>query len=330
MRNVKEIGKELNALPRACRAVTVQLYQGGMELKEILEKLEQFIRLEESLCSRWYQKMLNDIRELRTDPETYAYQITGRLAEKDISPAVAVKLANRKLACLKKKGHRPSRALELIKKSAVLYECRCREFYQYACVYIKVFDYDGLVKRVGQHSAVIKRLEEEKLFQLQVLHHLRNKQDDCMNPILPEKERRFPEDLLQRALSTSVDFDEKIFHEQVLLVDGFFTLEGNMTFKLENPLLVKQYCLEFIKEVLCNRIPSVILILVSFKGNWVSKEIYDIFMSSFDNLHKYGMDVVVYDRVKRVYDLMKLASKPEKKLLPTEQWVAELEAKYRL
>lgn len=325
----KEVGKELKVLPPACRNVAIQLIKMGFDVKEIVSCLSKIADLERALYDRWYRKMIRAIQDWRIDPETYAYELAHKLDEKTVSPEHAITLVNRRLLQLKNEGHRPSRMLEQIKKNAAQYVSECKKFQKYAVPYILEFDYDGLCKVVGEHTAEIRRVEEGKLFQLQILHHLRNKQDDCKETMLPEADRKFPEDLLPRALTTKFSADEKISHEQILLIDGFFDDEGNMAFELENPMVVKQLCFRYIADILTYHIPSVILIQVSFKGDWVSKEIHDIYMGAYDNIRKYGMTVVVYKQVKKLYDRFGLADKKKSELLAFERLVVELEEKYR-
>ena len=265
----------------------------------------------------------------RFDPETYAYELAHRLDEKSVSPEHVITLVNRRLQKLKEGGHRPSRMLEQVKKHAAQYMAERKKFQKYAVPFILDLNYEGLYKRVGEHTAEIRRVEEDKLFQLQTIHHLRNKQDDCLELMLPAADRRFPEDLLPRALSTDFSADDKIAHEQALLINGFFDSEGNMAFELENPMVVKQLCFRYIADVLANQIPNIILIQVSFKGDWVSKEIHDIYMGAYDNISRYGMTVVVYMQVKKLYDRFGLAGKKKSELLAFERWVTELEEKYR-
>ena len=326
----KEIGKELKVLPPACRSAAIQLLKMEFNISEIVSALEKFADLEKGLYERWYRKMVRAIHDWRIDPETYAYELAHRLDEKSASPEHIVTLVNRRLLQLKNDGHRPSRMLEQIKKNAAQYVSECKRFQKYAIPYILEFDYDGLYKEVGEHTAEIRRVEEGKLFQLQILHHLRNKQDDCKEIMLPKADRKFPEDLLPRALSTEFSADEKISHEQILLIDGFFDDEGNMAFELENPMVVKQLCFRYIADVLAYQIPSVILIQVSFKGDWLSKEIHDIYMGAYDNIRKYGMTVVVYQQIKKLYDRFGLADKKKSELLAFERLVVELEEKYRI
>lgn len=326
----KEIGKELKVLPSACRSAAIKLLETGFNISEIISALSKFADLEKSLYDRWYRKMVRAIQDWRIDPETYAYELAHKLDEKSVSPEHVITLVNRRLLQLKNDGHRPSRMLEQIKKNAAQYVSECKKFQKYAVPYILELDYDGLYKEVGEHTAEIRRVEEGRLFQLQILHHLRNKQDDCKEKMLPEADRKFPEDLLPRALSTLFSNDEKIAFEQTWLIDGFFDDEGNMAFELENPMVVKQLCFRYIAEVLACRIPSVILIQVSFKGDWLSKEIHDIYMGAYDNIRKYGMTVVVYKQVKKLYDRFGLADKKRSELLAFERLVVELEEKYRV
>ena len=323
-----ETGKVLKAFPTACRAAAIQLFAQGFDIHEIKFTMSQFIELENNLYDRWYRKMVRAIQDWRIDPETYAYELSARLDQKEISPEHAVTLANRRLAKLKADGHRPSRMLKQVKKNAAQYVAECKKFKRYAVPFMVELDYNGLYKRVGEHTAEIRRIEEDKLFQLQTIHHLRNKQADCKDLSLPAADRRFPEDLLPRALSTDFSSDPKIAHEQILLIDGFFNMEGNMAFELENPMVVKQLCFNYIAEVLARVVPNVILIQVSFKGDWVSKEIHDIYMDAYENICKYGMTVLVYRQVKKLYDRFGLSGKKKSELLAFERWVVELGEKY--
>ncbi len=329
MKLSKEAGKEIRKFPAACRSAVVILLELGFDIDEIKNNLSKFAELEANLYDRWYRKMIHAIHDWRIDPETYAYELARRLDEKSISPEHAVTLVNRRLQQLKDSGHRPSRMLEQIKKNAAQYTAECRKFQKYAIPYITDLNYEGLYKRVGEHAAEIRRVEEDKLFQLQTIHHLHNKQADCMDLSLPRVDRCFPEDLLPRALSTAFSADDKIAHEQALLINGFFDSEGSMAFELENPMVVKQLCFRYIADVLANRIPNIILIQVSFKGDWVSKEIHDIYMEAYENIRKYGMTVVVHTQVKKLYDRFALEGKKKSELMPFERWVAELEEKYR-
>ena len=325
----KEAGKELKKLPAACRAAAVRFLETGFEPDEILPDLEKFAELEKNLYDRWYRKMVHAIQDWRIDPETYAYELSRKLDVKAVSPEHAITLVNRRLQQLKADGHRPSRMLEQVKTHAAQYVAERKKFFRYAVDYIMELDYDGLYQKVGEHTAEIRRLEEDKLFQLQIIHHLLNKQEDCKNLLLPEDDRRFPEDLLPRALSTAFSGDEKIARKQGLLINGFFAADGSMAFELENPMVVKQLCFRYIADVLCKQVPNVVLIMVSFKGDWVSREIHDIFMRAYDNISKYSMTVVVYMQVKKLYDRLGLASKKKSEFLAFERWVAELEEKYR-
>ena len=325
----KEVGRELKVLPPACRNTAIKFLGMEFDVKEIIESLSKFSELEKSLYERWYRKMVRAIHDWRIDPETYAYELARKLDERSISPEHVITLVNRRLAQLKKDGHRPSRMLEQIKNNAAQYVSECKKFQKYALSYMFELDFDGLYQKVGEHTAEIRRMEEGRLFQLQILHHLRNKQDDCKEKMLPESDRKFPEDLLPRALSTLFSNDEKIAFEQTWLIDGFFDDEGNMAFELENPMVVKQLCFRYIADVLARKIPSVILIQVSFKGDWVSKEIHDIYMGAYDNIRKYGMSVVVYKQVKKLYDRFGLADKKKNELLAFERLVVDLEEKYR-
>ncbi len=325
----KEIGKQLKNYPTACRAAIVKFLSYGFEFEEIKDNMQKFIDLEKKLNDSWYRKMLNAILDWRIDPETYAYEIATRLRDKTISPEHAITLVNRRLQQLKAEGHRPSRMLEQIKKNTMQYVSMRRKFFKYAVPYIIELDFQGLSRRVGETTAEIRRQEEDKLFQMQVLHHLRNKQEDCKNKYLPAANRKFPEDLLPQALSTSFSSDQKIAYEQIFLVDGFFDNNGDMAFALNNPMLVKQQCFQYISDVLCKQIPHVALFSVSFKDGWVSKEIYDIYMAAYDNIHKYGMTVVVYQEIKKLYDRFNLMDKKKSDLMIFERRIIDLEAKYR-
>lgn len=329
MKIEKETGKELKGFPAASRAAAVKMLEIGFEIEEIKIGLAKFAELEKGLYDRWYRKMVRAIMDWRIDPETYAYELAHRLDAKTASPEHIITLVNRRLQQLKAEGHRPSRMLEQIKKHAAQYVAERKKFFKYAVPFIMELDYEGLCRQVGEHSAEIRRVEEGKLFQLQTLHHLRNKQEDCKNLSLPRADRQFPEDLLPRALSTTFSSDEKIAHEQTLLIDGFFDSEGNMAFELENPMVVKQLCFRYMADVLATQIPSIVLIQVSFKGDWVSKEIHDIYMGAYENIRKYGMTVVVYNQVKKMYDRFGLTDKKKSELLAFERWVVELEEKYR-
>ena len=52
-------------------------------------------------------------------------------------------------------------------------------------------------------------------------------------------------------------------------------------------------------------------------------------MGAYDNISRYGMTVVVYMQVKKLYDRFGLAGKKKSELLAFERWVTELEEKYR-
>ena len=329
MKLAKEVGKDLRTLPSACRSAAIRLLELGFDIVDVKQNLVKFAELESKLYDRWYRKMVRAIQDWRIDPETYAYELAHRLDEKSVSPEHVITLVNRRLQKLKEGGHRPSRMLEQVKKHAAQYMAERKKFQKYAVPFILDLNYEGLYKRVGEHTAEIRRVEEDKLFQLQTIHHLRNKQDDCLELMLPAADRRFPEDLLPRALSTDFSADDKIAHEQALLINGFFDSEGYMAFELENPMVVKQLCFRYIADVLANQIPNIILIQVSFKGDWVSKEIHDIYMGAYDNISRYGMTVVVYMQVKKLYDRFGLAGKKKSELLAFERWVTELEEKYR-
>ncbi len=328
MKISKEAGLKFKILPAACRAAAVRFLEAGFEPDEILPDLAKFAELEKNLYDRWYRKMVCAVQDWRIDPETYAYELFRRLEAKKLSPEHAVTLVNRRLRRLEEEGHRPSRMLEQIKTYATQYVAERKNFFKYAVAYVAELDYDGLCRKIGEHTAEIRRKEEDKLFQLQIINHLLNKQEDCKNLVLPAKNRRFPEDLLPRALSTDFSDDEKIARKQGLLIDGFFAIDGSMAFELENPMVVKQLCFRCIADVLCKQVPNVVLIMVSFKGDWVSREICDIYMRAYDNIRRYGMTVVVYAQIKKLYDRLGLASKKKSELLVFERRVAELEEKY--
>ena len=196
MKLAKEVGKDLRTLPSACRSAAIRLLELGFDIVDVKQNLVKFAELESKLYDRWYRKMVRAIQDWRIDPETYAYELAHRLDEKSVSPEHVITLVNRRLQKLKEGGHRPSRMLEQVKKHAAQYMAERKKFQKYAVPFILDLNYEGLYKRVGEHTAEIRRVEEDKLFQLQTIHHLRNKQDDCLELMLPAADRRFPEDLL--------------------------------------------------------------------------------------------------------------------------------------
>ncbi len=83
-----ETGKVLKAFPTACRAAAIQLFAQGFDIHEIKFTMSQFIELENNLYDRWYRKMVRAIQDWRIDPETYAYELSARLDQKEISPEI--------------------------------------------------------------------------------------------------------------------------------------------------------------------------------------------------------------------------------------------------
>lgn len=171
MKLAKEVGKDLRTLPSACRSAAIRLLELGFDIVDVKQNLVKFAELESKLYDRWYRKMVRAIQDWRIDPETYAYELAHRLDEKSVSPEHVITLVNRRLQKLKEGGHRPSRMLEQVKKHAAQYMAERKKFQKYAVPFILDLNYEGLYKRVGEHTAEIRRVEEDKLFQLQTIHH---------------------------------------------------------------------------------------------------------------------------------------------------------------
>ncbi|MBQ8784910.1 MAG: hypothetical protein IJZ59_02580 [Alphaproteobacteria bacterium] len=308
----KEVGEKIaNAkMPRATRKVAVILSQLEKDTDIVLDLLAPFAEFEKALYDKWFLKMSRDINDLRVDPETYAYQLVLKIRnEKDVNLDKVVALAERRNYLQQSKGHRPSRILGQVMDYVKNYLRKYDEFYRYAVEYIKNFDMEGLKNKVAEEEDKTRRADEDRLFQLQVLKHLRN---------LQEYEKPIPLELLKIALDTEFSNNQKILQEQSLVVYHIYDS------KLDKPLLVKQMCFDFIREVLTSITGNVTLINWLFLDDWVSKETYDLLTDAYPVLKKLGMGSVVFFKVRRLHEKWHLERRTDEELTTPERFVVDL------
>ena len=310
----KEIGNKIAHLPRAVRKTVVSMLEKGQNLDEILQKVERFVRVENSIHKEWYQTMLTDVKELRIDPECYAYQLTVDLNSGKVEPIKVVRQASIRLSQHKRltNGHN-GRMLEQLRRIVQQYITRSNDFFKYAALFIENDDLQGLTLRIKEHEESERQKDEDKLFQLQVIKHIRNLQDF---------DRSLPPNLMEIALSANFSDDPKIIGEQVLMVDRTHNYHQKQSF------VIKQMCFDFTKHILTNVIANAILIEYLFKEDWVSRETHDLLIGAYDNIKKYGMNTLVLYRAQRLYEKNGLAGKKIENMNILDGYIVSLIKKY--
>lgn len=306
----KEITKQLTHLGSVSRKKAVELLNQGFDISTVLTLCDPFGKYEIELYENWHRKMSRDIIELRVDPESYAYELSQQLDQK--TPQKLIHMAEKRLFQHKKNCHK-GRMLEQFKRILETYLERCKNFYKYAYPYFDAFDIEGLKERVKQDEEIFRQIEEDKLFQLQVIKHVRN---------LQEFERPLPVELMQIALDTKFCYDRKVLDEQAIMVDLTYG------YHLDKSLTIKQMCYDFIKHVLLNERPNSILIGFLLKGDWVSQETHDLLMDAYDNIEPSGMGAIVHISVKNLHEQFNLGEKDEKSLILSEKLIIGLMNRY--
>ncbi len=304
------MNKKFSKLPRASRKAAIILADSEQDGDVVLEFLTPFAELEEAFYKKWFLKMSRDVNDLRVDPETYAYQLVLRIRnEKGVNLEKIVSLGEKRMAQQQKEGHRPSRMLGQIVDFAKVYLAKRQKFYTYAVPYMVHLDYEGLEKEIAAHEESSRRRDEDQLFQLQVLKHVRN---------LQEYEKPIPVELLKIALQTEFSANRKILDEQCLMVYHIYDSQ------CDKPLLVKQMCFDFIHEVLTKITGHVTLVHWLFLDDWISKETHDLLIDARPMLRKLGMDSTVYYQARKLYDKWHLERRSDEELTTPEKFVVDI------
>lgn len=287
MKLTKKQGKLFSELPRATRKAAVILSQDEDNPELVLEFLTPFAEYERQLYDKWFLKLSRDINDLRVDPETFAYKIVQEIRHNfQVNLPKLVSQGEKQMVQQQQAGHRPSRMLGQVLDLIRRYLERRNRFYDYAVKSIASLDMDLLTKQVSEHEESYRRHNEDQLFQLQVLKHVRSLQDD---------DRPIPTELFKIALQTEFSNNPKILHEQSLLVYHVYDSQ------CEKPLLFKQMCFDFIYEVLTTIKGDVTLINWLFRDDWISKETHDLLIEAHPMIQKFGMGVVVLYKAKKLY-----------------------------
>ena len=288
MKLTKEQGKFFSELPRATRKAAVILSQDESNPEVILEFMTPFAEFEKHLYRKWFLKMSRDINDLRADPETYAYKIVQEIRNhEDVNLQKLLSRGEKQMQMQQNAGHRPSRMLGQVLDLIKRYLERRERFYSYAVQTIVNLDMDKLTSQVAAHEESYRRHNEDQLFQLQVLKHVRNLQD---------YDRPIPIELFKIALQTEFSDNPKILQEQSLLVYHVYDSQ------CEKPLLFKQMCFDFIYEVLTKIKGDVTLINWLFRDDWISQETHDLLIEAHPMISKFGMGVVVLYKAKKLYN----------------------------
>lgn len=308
------VDKKISKLPRACRKAAVTLAEGEQDEEIVLEFLSSFVELETKTYEKWFLKMSRDVNDLRVDPETYAYQLVLKIrGEKGLNLEKIVSLGEKRMKQQQKEGHRPSRMLGQVIDIVKVYLAKRRKFYSYAVPLMVALDYDGLKKAVAAHEESSRRRDEDQLFQLQVLKHVRN---------LQEYEKPIPAELLRIALQTEFSANRKILDEQCLMIYHIYDSH------CDKPLLVKQMCFDFIREVLTKITGHVTLVHWLFLDDWISRETHDLLIDAYPMLRKLGMHSTVYYKARKLYDTWHLERRAEDELTTPEKFVVDILAFY--
>ena len=305
--------KVFATLPRATRKAAILLSEHEDNPELVSEFLTPFAEFEKQLYQKWFLKMSRDINDLRADPETFAYKMVLEIRKNDkLNLPKLVSRGEKQMALQQKEGHRPSRMLGQVIDLIKRYLDKRNRFYEYAVNYIADLDIDGLKERVAAHEESYRRHNEDQLFQLQVLKHVRNLQD-YDHPI--------PIELFKIALQTEFSNNPKILHEQSLLVYHVYDSQ------CEKPLLFKQMCFDFIYEVLTKVTGDVTLINWLFRDDWISKETRDLLLDAHPMLSKFGMGTVVLFKARGLYKRWHIESHGEE-LTGPEKFVVDIIDEY--
>lgn len=310
----KIIGDKIAKFPPATRKAIISLLQKGQNFDNILEKVQVFVELESGLYVLWYNRMLREIKDLRIDPECYAYELYCKLDERKISPKKLVNLASKRLEqhCKLTGGHN-GRHLESVKRFVQRYIERCDAFFDYAPLFIEAGDCSGLRLRVEQYDKSERKMDKHKLIQLQMVKHM---------IILLDDNEALPIDFLKLALSTEFSNDPKILSEQVIMVDKTYNYDK------EQSLVIKQMCFDFTKHILTNVISNAVLIDYLFKEDWISRETHDLLIGAYDNIKSYQMHALVYARAHNLYVKNGLVCKKAENLNVLDKYIINLLNKY--
>lgn len=308
------LGKQLKNLPRACRKAAVLLSQEEKNVELVMSFLEPFAEYEASLYHKWYLKMVRDINDLRVDPETYAYQLVVMVRDNEKVNIEKVKaLAEKHMAKQQVSGHRPSRVLGQVIDALRAYLLKRDKFYSYAVSYMLKLDMDGLKESVLSQEESYRRRNEDQLFQIQVLKHVRNLQD---------YEKPIPMELLKIALLTEFSGNRKVLDLQCLVVYHIYDSHS------DKPLVIKQMCFDFIREVLTNITGHATLIHWLFLDDWISKETHDLLVDAHPMLNKLSMCSVVYFKALKLYEKWQLNRRAVEQLTTPEKFVVNIMALY--
>ncbi len=313
MKVTKEQGQVFAVLPRATRKAAVLLSQDESSPEVVLEFLAPFAEFERQLYHKWFLKLSRDINDLRADPETFAYKIVKEIrGNEKVNLPKLVSEGEKQMNLQQSAGHRPSRMLGQVLDLIKRYLDRRNKFYDYAVNYIKELDMDGLLQQVAVHEESYRRHNEDQLFQLQVLKHVRSLQD---------YDRPIPIELFKIALQTDFSDNPKILHEQSLLVYHVYDSQ------CEKPLLFKQMCFDFIYEVLTTIKCDVTLINWLFRDDWISKETRDLLIEAHPMIRKFGMGVVVLFKARKIYNQWNIGNHGEN-LTGPEKFVVDIINEY--
>lgn len=304
------VNKKNLKLPRACRKAAVELMKDERDEDIVSEFLAPFAELERKTYEKWFLKMSRDVNDLRVDPETYAYQLVLKIRnEQDVNLEKIVALGEKRMMQQQQEGHRPSRMLGQVVDYAKVCLAKRQKFYDYAVPFMLNLDYDGLKKAIAAHEESARRRDEDQLFQLQVLKHVRN---------LQEYEKPIPVELLRIALQTEFSANRKILDVQCLLIYHIYDSQ------CDKPLLVKQMCFDFIREVLTKITGHVTLVHWLFLDDWISKETHDLLIDAYPMLCKLGMESTVYYKARKLYDTWHLERRSEEELTTPEKFVVDI------
>lgn len=309
------VNKLFSRLPRASRKAAVILSEEEPNTDIILDFLAPFAELEKQVYDKWFLKLSRDVNDLRVDPETYAYQLVVKIREKKegVNLEKILSLGERRMAWQQQQGHRPSRVLGQVLDYVRAYLAKKRKFYSYAVSLIVELDMDGLKKEIAFQEENSRRRDEDQLFQLQVLKHVRN---------LQEYEKPIPLELLRIAMQTEFSSNRKILDEQCLVVYHIYDST------CDKPLLVKQMCFDFIHEVLTKITGHITLIHWLFLDDWISKETHDLLIDALPMLLKLGMNSVVYYKALNLYNKWHLERRQEDEFTTPEKFVVDIMNRY--
>lgn len=279
--------KMLTGLQPTARKWMIYQFGQGKTFLDIPQDVIELSKLEQELRSEWKQNTLKEMRfyKFRNDPNLEAYVFCKEFANCAVHNEKL--LSNAKYSYSKNKNKNVFRFLNLLKK----YMVKIADFQRYA---FEMFQEGKTVQQIRE-VAESKENEDEitaecRLFTKQAIKHVK---------FMQARKIPVPLSVLKISLDCRFSNDSKIMEDQTDIVRATY---GAYEDSLEAARIMS-YCFQFIaKAFYFAPCPSPKLIEYLLLEDRISDLTYEIWTEVFPSINRAGMNVLVYEAVKKLAD----------------------------